>query len=103
MHNPLEQSDSLGKIAHRFGTVAAVSVDSPSEYRKTAVECYAMAERCTSEQDQERWERIGDRCIRRAMELERREEVTSIHTSTIERLAQGLKQLSAHEVGNENE
>ena len=62
-----------------------------------------MAERCTSEQDQERWERIGDRCIRRAMELERREEVTSIHTSVIERLTQGLKSLSTHELRNERE
>jgi hypothetical protein len=65
------------------------------EYRETAIDCYRMAEESASDEDRRRWERIGDRCIRKAMELERAEEVSSIPTSAIEQLTQGLRLLSA--------
>jgi len=64
-------------------------MDTASEYRKAAMDCYGMAERSTSAEDRDRWERIGDRWIRQAIELER---VTS--KDTIERITQNLRLLS---------
>ena len=70
-------------------------MDTANEYRKTAVDSYAMAERSATQDDRRRWERIGDRCIRKALELERAEELRSIHTSAIQQLTEGLRLLSA--------
>jgi hypothetical protein len=64
------------------------------EYRHTAIDCYAMAEKSATQEDRQRWERIGDRCIRKAMELERAEELSSIRTSAIQQLSKGLQLLS---------
>jgi hypothetical protein len=62
-----------------------------SEYRKTAAQCQQMAETSPNPEDRERWFRIADKWIQRAVEAEHAAalpggEAFKLDTPTIDRL-----------------